>query len=461
MRGPARCDLERAQREVAFPHARGGIRHRPCHLSCCGRSTASARGKRGVSHVRTGRAGHVLAELHEHRARARDPRSACSPIAGGVARELLLPLGSGARSPREDDHAFATPGLGVTMADGGERIDERKPAPPEGPLRARSEGPTPVRCPFLREEQVKSCQAAPFRKSLARSSATGEGERCTSADHATCPAACARATRRTPTPRAARSCASRSSSSARRRPGRPTCRGASRRSCAARTTATASASSSSPPPGPRRAGRPCPTPDSRRGRDGGGGRRAGAGVALLRRQPPVARRGRRRPVPPRGRRLPRPARRRGRAPHLPHRQGRRPARRSCSPCGGVDLTLVFPRPLPLVAANTRLRSGPRPPRRRPVRPRLALHRPVGRGRRAPACRSRRPRRAAREWMASEVSPPAHASSTSTCCTRAPETALPADGGRPAPGFLRHLEREDVLRLFAAFFPLPVDTRRAP
>jgi hypothetical protein len=40
-------------------------------------------------------------------------------------------------------------------------------------------------------------------------------------------------------------------------------------------------------------------------------------------------------------------------------------------------------------------------------------------------------------------------------------AMPADGGRPAPGFLRHLEREDVLRLFAAFFPLPVDTRRAP
>jgi len=45
-----------------------------------------------------------------------------------------------------------------------------------------------VRCPFLREEQVKSCQVAPFRKSLARSFATGEGERCTSADHRTCPA---------------------------------------------------------------------------------------------------------------------------------------------------------------------------------------------------------------------------------------------------------------------------------
>jgi len=45
-----------------------------------------------------------------------------------------------------------------------------------------------VRCPFLREEQVKSCQVAPFRKSLARSFATGEGERCTSTDHRACPA---------------------------------------------------------------------------------------------------------------------------------------------------------------------------------------------------------------------------------------------------------------------------------
>ena len=37
-------------------------------------------------------------------------------------------------------------------------------------------------------------------------------------------------------------------------------------------------------------------------------------------------------------------------------------------------------------------------------------------------------------------------------------ALPADGGRPAPGFLRHLEREDALRLCASFFPLPTSER---
>ncbi len=44
-----------------------------------------------------------------------------------------------------------------------------------------------MRCPFLREEQIKSCQAAPFRKSLARSAAQVDSERCTSPDHRSCP----------------------------------------------------------------------------------------------------------------------------------------------------------------------------------------------------------------------------------------------------------------------------------
>ncbi len=44
-------------------------------------------------------------------------------IAGGVARELTQRWRRRAAA-REDDHAFATPGLGVTMADGGERLDE-------------------------------------------------------------------------------------------------------------------------------------------------------------------------------------------------------------------------------------------------------------------------------------------------------------------------------------------------
>jgi hypothetical protein len=48
-------------------------------------------------------------------------------IAGGVVRELLHRRGERALA-REDDHAFATPTLGVTMADGGERIEEHEPA---------------------------------------------------------------------------------------------------------------------------------------------------------------------------------------------------------------------------------------------------------------------------------------------------------------------------------------------
>lgn len=49
-------------------------------------------------------------------------------IAGGVVRELLARRGSTAVAG--DDHAFATPRLGVTMADGGERIDRKEPEPP-------------------------------------------------------------------------------------------------------------------------------------------------------------------------------------------------------------------------------------------------------------------------------------------------------------------------------------------
>lgn len=51
-------------------------------------------------------------------------------IVTGVVHEL-----SGRRrrqAAEADDHAFASPELGLTMADGGERIDRTKPAPPKG-----------------------------------------------------------------------------------------------------------------------------------------------------------------------------------------------------------------------------------------------------------------------------------------------------------------------------------------
>ena len=36
------------------------------------------------------------------------------------------------RDAAADDHAFVTPELGPTMADGGRRIDRTNPAPPQG-----------------------------------------------------------------------------------------------------------------------------------------------------------------------------------------------------------------------------------------------------------------------------------------------------------------------------------------
>jgi len=47
-------------------------------------------------------------------------------IAAGVVRELVDRRRQHAAAA--DDHAFATPELGLTMADGGRRIDEAKPA---------------------------------------------------------------------------------------------------------------------------------------------------------------------------------------------------------------------------------------------------------------------------------------------------------------------------------------------
>jgi hypothetical protein len=48
-------------------------------------------------------------------------------VAWGVAAEVLVRLRKRAESLiPADDHAFAVPGLGLTMADGGEKIEEEK-----------------------------------------------------------------------------------------------------------------------------------------------------------------------------------------------------------------------------------------------------------------------------------------------------------------------------------------------
>ena len=310
-----------------------------------------------------------------------------------------------------------------------------------------------MRCPFLREEQVKSCHVAPFRKSLARSSATGEGERCTSADHRSCPALresheahpdasrcpflreslvqfCAASPRPTYVPW------SESPDLRCAHDGHRFCElflavaGASARGPAL-PTADSDESATAVVDG-------VPVPgwlfyaDNHTWLDVGDDGLCHLGVdAFL-------------------------ARLVGEVESLTFLTVKGDVRPAVVlTVGGVDLTLVFARQLPLVAANTRLRSG---------LDRLVAD-PYGLGwlftaRWDEDAAGLHHGRAAREWMASEVSRLSTAVHEHLLHPRAGQ-ALPADGGSPAPGFLRHLEREDAQRLLAAFFPLPVDTRRAP
>lgn len=46
-----------------------------------------------------------------------------------------------------------------------------------------------MRCPFLREAQVKFCQASPFKKMIVRTPGQAENEKCSSPDYVSCPAA--------------------------------------------------------------------------------------------------------------------------------------------------------------------------------------------------------------------------------------------------------------------------------
>jgi glycine cleavage system H lipoate-binding protein len=320
-----------------------------------------------------------------------------------------------------------------------------------------------VRCPFLREEQVKSCQAAPFRKSLARSAATGQGERCTSADHASCPVA--------PRAREAHPDASRC----------PFLRESLVQFCAASPRPTYVPWSESPDlrcahdghrfcelflaaagAAARGPALPCPDhpeesetavvdgvpvpgwlafSDNHLWLDEGDDGLCHVGVdAFLARMVGSVER----------------------LTFLTVRGEVRPA--VVLTVRGVDLTLVFPRALPLVAANTRLRSSLDRLTGDPYGLGWLFTARWNEGRRArpepPLDAGLRRGRAAREWMRSEVHR-LNAVVHDRLIPRSLGMALPADGGDVAPGFLRHLDHEDVLRLFAAFFPLPGDTRRNP
>lgn len=310
-----------------------------------------------------------------------------------------------------------------------------------------------MRCPFLREEQVKSCEAAPFRMSVARSATAEAAERCTSAAYPSCPVAPpSHETHPSPT-----RC--------------PFLRESLVQFCAAV---------------PRPAYVPwSASPELRCGHDGHRFCELFLAASGERRRP--ARPGLEESGVSDAAGVPMPAWLDYAPNHLWLDTGddglwhvgvdafvvqllgtverlafltvkgtARPA--VVLTARGVDLTLVLGRALPIAAANTRLRSS---------LDRLTAD-PYGLGwlftLRAPAdavageppAPGLRRGAAAREWMEREVrrlSDTVHARLASAAGGR-----MAADGGRFAPGLLEHLDREEVLRLFAAFFAIP-DTRR--
>lgn len=308
-----------------------------------------------------------------------------------------------------------------------------------------------MRCPFLREEQVKSCEAAPFRKSVARSATSASAERCTSAGYATCPVAPP-------------------SHEAHPSPARcPFLRESLVQYCAAT---------------PRPAYVPwSASPELRCGHDGH--RFCELFVAAC-----AGRRGPARPgledagtADVAG--VPMPAwlwyspnhlwldtgddglwhvgvdafvaQMLGGVDRLAFLSVKGTARPAVVlTARGVDLTLVLGRELGIAGANTRLRSSLE---RLTADPYglgwlYTLRAPAG----DPASEVPGLRRGAeaRAWMEGEVrrlSGTVHARLATVAGGR-----MAADGGRFAPGLLEHLDREEVLRLFASFFPIP-DTRR--
>ena len=324
-----------------------------------------------------------------------------------------------------------------------------------------------MRCPFLREEQVKSCEAAPFRKSLARSATSATAERCSTPGYETCAVA-------------------RPSREAHPSPARcPFLLESLVQFCAATPRPTYVPWSASP--------------ELRCAHDGHRYCELFLAAGRSRREP--ARPGLEDGVVHEAAGVPMPGWLHYAPNHLwldPGDDGlwhvgadafvsqllgtverlafltvkgtARPA--VVLTARGVDLALALGRELPIVAANTHLRSS---------LDRLTAD-PYGLGWlfavRAPATRARsdaaargdadgpaeglapglRHGAAAREWMDHEVrrlTGALHARLESSGGER-----LAADGGRFAPGLLEHLDREEVLRMFASFFPIP-DTRRTP
>ena len=88
-------------------------------------------------------------------------------IGYGVLREKRAKETSPAHATG-DAHTLFLPDLGLTMADGGRKVtDEKvKEISETGLTSERDNEDTAMRCPFLREAQVKSCRGSAFRKMI-------------------------------------------------------------------------------------------------------------------------------------------------------------------------------------------------------------------------------------------------------------------------------------------------------
>jgi glycine cleavage system H lipoate-binding protein len=310
-----------------------------------------------------------------------------------------------------------------------------------------------MRCPFLRDEQVKACEAAPFRMSLARAATRGEGERCTSPDHASCPVA----------PRSHEAHPSASHC--------PFLRETLVQFCAATPVPTYVPWSSDPASLCAHDGhRFCEL------------FRAAAGEAAL--GPALAPADGADPRVDVVEGVPVPgwlfyaenhtwldpgddglwhlgvdaflAQVVGRVERLAFLAVKGPARPAVVlTVHGVDLTLAFPRGEAIVAANTRLRSNLAHLTADPygLGWLFAVRTPA-----TPSFAGLRRGAVAREWMSGEVRRLSEAVHARLAAPGAGRVA--ADGGRFAPDLLAHLEREEALRLLADFFPI-LDTRRNP
>jgi glycine cleavage system H protein len=318
-----------------------------------------------------------------------------------------------------------------------------------------------MRCPFLREEQVKSCRAVPFRKPLARSALKGTDERCSSPEHVRCPAA--------PRSREEHPTLSRC----------PFLQESLVQFCAAAPVPTYVPWSESP--------------DLRCGHDGhrfcelflGVAGAGGRGPALVEGGSSETRTVDVDGVPMPGwlfyatnhlwldvgddglahlgadAFLTRLVGTVDRLTFLTVKGTVRPA--VVLSVRGVDLTLALAHPLPIVAANTHLRADVErltadpyglgwlfEVRATDAKPAPPLDAPMLAG----LMRGE----AARAWMAREVRRAAEFVHEHVVPRTALGTLL-ADGGGLAPDMLRHLERDQILQLFAELFPLPANPRR--